>query len=116
MSSQSQDVEREIGSQLFDRLPRGVRLNAAGRALLEDTRLILQQVNEATIRAGRVARGLAGTLRVGFTESASCHGVVPASFCRFRRRQPNAELQLSPLSSRDQAEAGRAARVDTGYI
>src|SRR5260370_6656632 len=99
MSSQSQDVEREIGSQLFDRLPRGVRLNAAGRALLEDARLILQQVNEATIRAGRVARGLAGTLRVGFTESASWHGVVPASFLQFRQGAPHPELQLRPLSA-----------------
>src|SRR5260370_7550846 len=116
MSSQSQDVEREIGSQLFDRLPRGVRLNAAGRALLEDARLILQQVNEATIRAGRVARGLAGTLRVGFTESASWHGVVPASFLRFRRGQPNAELQLSPLSSLEQVEAVRSGRLDAGFV
>src|SRR5260370_10430895 len=116
MSSQSQDVEREIGSQLFDRLPRGVRLNAAGRALLEDARLILQHVNEATIRAGRVARGLAGALRVGFTESASWHGVVPASFLQFRQGQPDAELQLSPLSSLDQVQAVRSGRLDAGYV
>src|SRR5258707_1227417 len=71
LSRQIQDLEREIGFQLFDRLPRGVRLSAAGRALLEDARLILRQVNEATMRAERVARGLAGNLRVGFTESAA---------------------------------------------
>ena len=116
LSRQIQDLEREIGFQLFDRLPRGVRLNAAGRALLEDARLILQQVNEATIRAGRVARGLAGTLRVGFTESASWHGVVPASFLQFRQGQPDAELQLSPLSSLDQVQAVRSGQLDAGYV
>jgi DNA-binding transcriptional LysR family regulator len=31
LSSQIQDLEREIGFQLFDRLPRGVRLSAGGK-------------------------------------------------------------------------------------
>src|SRR6185369_4659784 len=58
LSRQIQDLESEIGFQLFDRLPRGVRLSAAGKTFLADARLILQQVSDATIRAGRVARGL----------------------------------------------------------
>jgi DNA-binding transcriptional LysR family regulator len=116
LSRQIQDLETEIGFQLFDRLPRGVRLSAAGQMFLEDARLILQHVNEATIRAGRVARGLAGTLRVGFTESASWHGVVPDSFRQFRQGQPAAELQLSPLSSLDQVRAVRTGRLDAGFV
>src|SRR5258706_3926898 len=116
LSRQIQDLEREIVFHLLYPLHRGFRLSAAGRALLEDARLILQQVNEATLRAGRVARGLAGTLRVGFTESASWHGVVPASFLQFRQGQPEAELQLSPLSSLDQVQAVRSGRLDAGYV
>ena len=38
LSSQIQDLEREIGAQLFERLPRGVRLSAAGKVFLEDCR------------------------------------------------------------------------------
>jgi len=116
LSRQIQDLESEIGFQLFDRLPRGVRLSAAGKTFLADARLILQQVNEAALRAGRVARGLAGTLRVGFTESASWHGVVPASFREFRLGQPAAELQLSPLLSLDQVQAVRSGRLDAGFV
>ena len=116
LSRQIQDLESEIGFQLFDRLPRGVRLSAAGRTFLADARLILQQVSDAAIRAGRVARGLAGTLRVGFTESASWHGVVPDSFRQFRDAQPDAELQLSPLLSLDQMQAVRSARLDAGFV
>src|SRR5882672_5828565 len=74
LSRQIQDLEEEIGFKLFDRLPRGVKISAAGKHFLEDARRILQQVNEATARAGRVARGQSGTLRVGFTENASWHG------------------------------------------
>ena len=116
LSRQIQDLESEIGFQLFDRLPRGVRLSAAGKTFLDEARLILQRVSEATIRAGRVARGLAGTLRVGFTESASWHGVVPDSFRQFRQGQPAAELQLSPLSSLDQVQAVRSGRLDAGFV
>ena len=65
LSTQIQDLEREIGFQLFDRLPRGVRLSAAGKVFLEDCRRILQDVNEAATRADRAARGLIGTLRRG---------------------------------------------------
>src|SRR5580704_14519388 len=55
LSRQIQDLEDEIGFKLFDRLPRGVKISAAGKSFLEDARRILQQVNEATTRAGHAA-------------------------------------------------------------
>jgi DNA-binding transcriptional LysR family regulator len=116
LSSQIQDLEREIGAQLFDRLPRGVRLSAAGKVFLEDCRRILKDVNEAAIRAERAARGIIGTLRVGFTESASWHGVVPDSLREFRRTHPEADLQLSSLISLEQIEAVRSGRLDTAFV
>jgi DNA-binding transcriptional LysR family regulator len=102
LSRQIQDLEEEIGFDLFDRLPRGVKLSAAGKLFLEDARRILQTVDEATARAARVARGQSGTLRVGFAENASWHGIVPDSFRRFRAHEPDAELQLRPAASSEQ--------------
>src|SRR5579862_4977686 len=96
LSRQIQDLEEELGFKLFERLPRGVKLSAAGLLFLGDARRILQEVTEAAARAARVARGQSGTLRVGFIESASWRGVVPESFRRFREMQPDAELQLQP--------------------
>src|ERR1700687_1582354 len=77
LSRQIQDLEKELGFALFDRLPRGVKLNSAGKLFLEDARGILQEISEAVLRAGRVARGHSGTLRVGFTENSCWRGVVP---------------------------------------
>ena len=57
LSRQIHDLEEELGFKLFDRLPRGVKLSAAGKLFLEDARRILQEVNEAADRAARVARG-----------------------------------------------------------
>jgi len=116
LSRQIQDLEEEVGFKLFERLPRGVKLSVAGKLFLEDARRILQQVNEAAARAARVARGQAGTLRIGFTENASWHGVVPDSLRRFRERQPDAELQLHPAGSVDQIQDIRSGRVDAGFV
>ena len=38
LSRQIQDLEEEIGFELFERLPRGVRLSATGKLFLEDSR------------------------------------------------------------------------------
>src|SRR6266446_3889732 len=116
LSRQIQDLEEELGFKLFERLPRGVRLSAAGKLFLEDARCILQEVSDSAGRAGRVARGKSGTLRVGFTENASWRGVVPDSFRQFRARQPNAELQLQPDASLAQLEAIRSGRLDAGFV
>jgi DNA-binding transcriptional LysR family regulator len=116
LSTQIQNLEAELGFKLFDRLPRGVKLSGAGQLFLEDARRILQQVSEASARAARVARGQSGTLRVGFTENASWRDVAPESIRRFRERQPDAELQLTPATSLEQIEAIRLGRLDAGFV
>jgi DNA-binding transcriptional LysR family regulator len=116
LSRQIQDLEDEVGFKLFERLPRGVKLSSAGKLFLEDARRILQQVNEAAARAALVARGQSGTLRVGFTENASWHGVVPDSLRKFRERQPDADLQLNPSTSLEQIEGIRSGRLDAGFV
>jgi len=116
LSRQIQDLEEEIGFKLFDRLPRGVKISAAGKSFMEDARRILHEVDEAAARARRVASGQTGALRVGFVESISWHGVIPDSFRQFRLRQPEAELQLKPASSFEHTEAVHSGRLDAAFV
>jgi len=116
LSRQIHDLERELGFTLFDRLPRGVKLSGAGKLFLSDARRILLEVEGAKLRAERVATGKAGTLRLGFVEALSWHGLVPDSFRRFRRRQPDAEMELHPMLSNQQMEAVRSGKLDGGFI
>ena len=46
LSRQIQDLEREIGFKLFDRLSRGVKISSAGKLFLEDARGILQELKK----------------------------------------------------------------------
>src|SRR5258705_7143119 len=114
LSRQIQDLEGEMGFLLFDRLPRGVRLSAAGKLFLSDARRILQDVDEAKRRAELIALGSAGTLRIGIAMALSWHGVVVDAFREFRRRQPDVELVVHHLLSVHQVDAVLSDRLDAG--
>jgi DNA-binding transcriptional LysR family regulator len=116
LSRRIQDLEKEVGFKLFDRLPRGVKISAAGKSLLNDARHILQEVNHATARAKRIAAGQSGTLRVGYVQSLSWRGIVPESLRHFREHRPDADLQLKPLSSSEQFPAVQSGSLDAGYV
>ena len=115
LSRQMRQMEEEMECALFDRLPRGIRLNAAGKAFLESAREILSRTDEAVAHARRVAQGEAGQLRIGFIESASWFGVFPKSIQQYRVRYPNVGLDLHPMFSTDQLGAIVAGRLDAGF-
>ena len=115
LSRQIQNLEEEICFELFERLPRGVKITDAGKFFLSAARRTLQEVNDATARAKRIACGQSGTLRIGFVESISWHGIIPDSIRDFRERQPDAELQLKALSSIEQIAAIQSGSLDAGY-
>jgi len=115
LSRQIQNLEEEIGFKLFERLPRGVKITAAGEFFLKEARRILQEVNDATASAKRIASGQSGTLKVAFVDGLSWHGIVPDSLRYFREHQPDAELQMKPLSSLEQIAAIHSGSLDAGY-
>jgi DNA-binding transcriptional LysR family regulator len=116
LSRQIQNLEYEIGFELFERLPRRVKITDAGKFFLNAARRALQEVNDATARAKRIASGQSGTLRIGFVESISWHGIIPDSIRDFRERQPDTELQLKALSSLEQISAIQSGSLDAGYV
>jgi DNA-binding transcriptional LysR family regulator len=115
LSRQIQMLEEEIGFELFERLPRGVKITDAGKLFLDDCRRILQEVNDSIARAKRIASGQSGTLRIGFVESISWQGIVPDSLKDFREHQPDVELQLKSLRSIEQIAAIHSGSLDAGY-
>src|SRR5258708_16144382 len=76
LSRQIQDLEEDLGFKLFERLSRGVKLSEAGKLFLEDARRILQEVNEAAVRASSVASGGLGACRGGVSGNAVVRGLV----------------------------------------
>ncbi|MDF1504768.1 LysR substrate-binding domain-containing protein, partial [Roseisolibacter sp. H3M3-2] len=116
LSRQIRDLEREVGTPLFERVPRGVELTPAGRAFLGESRLVLAQAERALRTAQRAARGEVGRLRVGFAEAATYAGALPSVLGFFRSHLPNIGLSLFELDSPQQWDALREARIDVGLL
>ncbi len=116
LSQQIQMLEREMGTPLFRRLPRGVELTDAGQTFFDDARRILGDVQHATERAQRVARGELGRLRVGMINSAPFHPLIPQVIREFRRRYPNVALSLEERATPDLAAAVLNQTVDLAFV
>jgi len=116
LSRQIKDLEREVGTPLFDRVPRGVELTPAGQAFLPEARLTLAQAERAQRTAQRAALGETGRLRVGFVEAATHTGILPDVLGFFRVHLPAIGLSLFELDPLRQEEAFRDGRIDLGIL
>lgn len=116
LSRQIRDLEREIGTALFERVARGVELTPAGRAFLPEARLTLAQAERAQRTAQRAAHGETGRLRVGFVEAATHSGILPDVLSFFRAHLPSVGLSLFELDALRQAEAFQDGRIDIGIL
>ena len=116
LTRQIHDLERELGVALFERLPRGVRLTAAGARFLSDAQKILAEVDRMADRARSIGRGDGGTVRVGCSDTAGWEGILPATFKSFRADHPSTNLQIFQMVSREQLRALHDFEIDAGFI
>ncbi|MDD4941919.1 MULTISPECIES: LysR family transcriptional regulator [Comamonadaceae] len=114
LSRQVQAIESEIGAPLFERLPKGLALTAAGCTLLDDARRILGMVDAAKDRAGQAGRGEMGRLDVGIFGSAIFHH-IPRLLLQFRSLYPQVKISLHEQTKAEQIRALRERRLTIGF-
>jgi DNA-binding transcriptional LysR family regulator len=116
LSQQIRDLETEVGTALFHRLPHGAELTAAGMAFVAEVRAMPDQARLAVTRARRAARGETGSLRIGFTSGAMLNPLVPATIREFRRAWPQVELALAEANSTGLEQALRDGALDMAFL
>jgi DNA-binding transcriptional LysR family regulator len=116
LSQQLQALEEELGMRLFDRLPRGVQLTAAGVAFLEDARAILASMEGAKARVRRVAAGVEGSLAIGLASSAATHPLVPTLLADYRDRHPRVHLRFVEGNAASLTEAVVAGNANIAFV
>jgi DNA-binding transcriptional LysR family regulator len=104
-------LEHQVGTSLFERSSGGIKPTLAGRAVLQNARVILAQV-DTLIDAGRIrGRGEAGHLAMGFCTSIST-GNLRAVLTEFKERLPRMEVAAVERSRHHLLNALRSGTVD----
>ncbi|MCP2339429.1 LysR family transcriptional regulator [Actinomadura rupiterrae] len=86
-------AERRIGGPLFERTSRTVRLTRLGERLRDDLLPAHLQIQQAVDRAVAEARGITGTLRVGYT-TPWCADLAYRAAAVFRDRYADAAVRI----------------------
>jgi DNA-binding transcriptional LysR family regulator len=93
LSRTIQQLERELGTKLFDRSTRSVRLTAAGQALLDPAREVMDSLRRAAAAVHAADSGEVGLVRIAFAGVSSYQLV--AEWARVvRQHRPGIRLEL----------------------
>ncbi len=102
-------LEEELGVELFHRVGRGLRLSAAGLALVGPAREVLSAIDAARGAVREVVEVLAGTLKIAALATLAVDPLA-ALIGRFRREYPGVAVRVQEPSS----TAGVGAMVREG--
>src|SRR6266568_1377944 len=89
LSLQIRQLETELDTQLFRRRTRGVELTDAGKLLLEETRIILKQIERTKTDVRRRARGETGQIVVGSAGATYFHPLIPPIIREYGLKYPD---------------------------
>jgi DNA-binding transcriptional LysR family regulator len=116
LSQQIKDLEAEVGTPLFHRVPHGAELTPAGEAFLQCVKEMPTLAERAMKAAQRAARGETGSLRVGFTASAAFNTVVPSAIRAFRRAYADVELLLEEANTTRLVAGLQDGSLDVAFL
>jgi DNA-binding transcriptional LysR family regulator len=105
------EIESDIGTPLFERLPRGVRLTAAGEVLLTAVRRTLADLRSAESQIEQLRGLVRGTVRVGGAESVSTD-LLPATIAHYQQTHPGVQFQMKSGVTAQLLQALVADEVD----
>lgn len=108
-------LEDAVGTALFERSTRRVRLTAAGEAFAAECRLALGHLERAAAAATNAAEGREGRLRVGYMDFA-INGRLPQILKAFRTKFPQVLVDLEYIPTAVQHTALLQGRIDIGFV
>lgn len=115
LTKQIKRLEEEIGGRLFERTTGRVSLTAAGEALRDRSRELVDEASAWESFARQAVRGELGSLRIGFG-IATLGDLLPRAVIAFRKTFPNVMLEMHDLASQAQMEGLLDGSIDLGFV
>jgi len=108
LSQQIKDLETELGTALFERVGRRVRLTQAGETYREYARRAFNVLEEGQAVLQEFDELLRGTLTLGVVQTVNSY-LIPKVVAEFITEVPHVFLSVKELSA-DEIEEGCAVR------
>ncbi len=115
VSQQIAALERETGSTLLERSPRGVQLTDAGRALVSHTDAILARIEDAEEELAALAGLRGGRLRLAAFQSGGAT-LLPRAVKDFHDRHPAVEMSMVEAEPDEAQQRLREGDIDLAVI
>ncbi len=108
-------LEKDLGTRLFDRGPRGVKLTASGEILGDYARCLLRLADEAYRSVARAADVQEERLRIGASPGAGVY-LLPEWVNSFHRRHPSLSVTLTTAITPAIVQAILDGNIDIGIV
>jgi len=115
LSQQVLKLEEDLGSRLFDRLGRSIRLTEAGRAFLPHARSILQQMEAARTGVEDKRTDVRGSVAVGVIPTIAPY-LMPQCVAAFSKKHPEARLRIVEETTPVLVESLRNLSIDVAIL
>ena len=113
VSSQIAQLEAELGTPLFDRVGKTVRLTDAGQTFLGYARTLLATAQQAQA-ALQPAQQVRGSLRIALADSV-CSTFLPELLQHYHARCPQVELVLRTATADEMLQLLSTNQIDLAY-
>lgn len=110
-----QEIERELGTELFDRSTRPLKVTSAGKLYVEYCRDVLRREEELQASLAFLKERSGGTTRLAAIYSVGLSEMDQIE-ARFAQRVPDAELQVSFLRPERVWDAVASDQADLGLM
>ena len=115
LSTQIKQMEELLGTALFIRDKKKVRLTPAGEFLKKETGYLLNHLRNVKKQVKLIGEGQLGEIRIGFLGSAM-QNVVPRLLLELQQHYPGIHTSLEELSNRSQVNAILKDQLDLGFV
>lgn len=115
ISRQIANLEDELGTPLFERIGRNVKLTPIGKTFLAHTIAALKAIDFAAKQVEEFLDPAKGTIKIGFPTSLA-NSVLPTVISAFKREYPDIEFHLRQGSYKYLIEAVQNRELNLAFL
>ncbi|VEI06155.1 LysR family transcriptional regulator [Kurthia zopfii] len=115
VSRQIANLETELGTELFERIGRNVKLTSIGKVFLEHSLIALEAIDFAKKQIDEYLDPEQGTIKIGFPTSLASF-LLPTVISAFKKEHPNVSFHLRQGSYRYLINAVKTRELNLAFL